>query len=134
MLIVCGSATSWIINHMLKERKGFHNRVTRRIRLLPFTLRECEELLENNGIVMTREQTIECYMVFGGIPYYLNLIDSRLSLAQNIDELMFKPYGDLKDEYDELFYMTLISANGLAKGKYASVFLNVITGDQLFSR
>ena len=107
LLIVCGSATSWIINHMLKERKGFHNRVTRRIRLLPFTLRECEELLENNGIVMTREQTIECYMVFGGIPYYLNLIDSRLSLAQNIDELMFKPYGDLKDEYDELFILCL---------------------------
>ena len=104
LLIVCGSATSWIIKHMLKERKGFHNRVTRRIRLLPFTLKECRELLENNDIVMTREQMIECYMVFGGIPYYLNLMDSRLSLAQNIDELMFKPYGDLKDEYDELFY------------------------------
>ncbi len=104
LLIVCGSATSWIIKHMLKERKGFHNRVTRRIRLLPFTLKECEELLMNNGIVMTREQMIECYMVFGGIPYYLNLLDSRLSLAQNIDELMFKPYGDLKDEYGELFY------------------------------
>ena len=53
---------------------------------------------------MTREQIIECYMVFGGIPYYLNLINRRLSLAQNIDELMFKPYGDLRDEYDELFY------------------------------
>ena len=104
MLIVCGSATSWIITNMLKERKGFHSRVTRRIQLLPFTLKECKELLENNDIVMTREQIIECYMVFGGIPYYLNLIDSRLSLAQNIDELMFKPYGDLKDEYDELFY------------------------------
>ena len=104
LLIVCGSATSWIIKHMLKERKGFHNRVTRRIRLLPFTLKECKELLENNDIVMTRAQMIECYMVFGGIPYYLNLIDSRLSLAQNIDELMFKPYGDLKDEYTELFY------------------------------
>ncbi len=104
LLIVCGSATSWIINHMLKERKGFHNRVTRRIRLLPFTLKECEELLLNNDIVMTREQIIECYMVFGGIPYYLNLIASRLSLAQNIDELLFKPYGDLKNECDELFY------------------------------
>ena len=57
VLIVCGSATSWIIQHMLKERKGFHNRVTRRIRLLPFTLKECKELLENNGIVMTQEQT-----------------------------------------------------------------------------
>ena len=104
VLIVCGSATSWIIQHMLKERKGFHNRVTRRIRLLPFTLKECKELLENNGIVMTQEQIIECYMIFGGIPYYLNLMDSRLSLAQNVDELLFKPYGDLRDEYTELFY------------------------------
>ena len=104
LLIVCGSATSWIIKHMLKERKGFHNRVTRRIRLLPFTLKECEALLENNDIVMTKQQMIECYMVFGGIPYYLNLMDPRLSLAQNIDELIFKPYGDLKDEYTELFY------------------------------
>ena len=104
LLIVCGSATSWIITHMLKERKGFHNRVTSRIQLLPFTLKECEELLENNGIVMTKEQIIECYMVFGGIPYYLNLLDFRLSLAQNIDELLFKPYGDLKEEYTELFY------------------------------
>ena len=104
LLIVCGSATSWIIRHMLKERKGFHNRVTRRIRLLPFRLKECEELLLSNDVVMTREQMTECYMVFGGIPYYLNMMDSRLSLAQNIDELMFKPYGGLKDEYNELFY------------------------------
>lgn len=77
LMIVCGSATSWIINHMLKERKGFHNRVTRRIQLLPFRLRECKELLDYNGIVMTRPQTVECYMIFGGIPYYLNLLDSR---------------------------------------------------------
>ena len=104
LLIVCGSATSWIINHMLKERKGFHNRVTRRIQLLPFSLKECEQLLENNDIVMTRPQIMECYMIFGGIPYYLNLLDSRLSLAQNVEELMFKPYGDLKEEYTELFY------------------------------
>ena len=104
LLIVCGSATSWIMNHMLKERKGFHNRVTRRIRLLPFTLKECEELLENNDVVMTREQMMECYMIFGGIPYYLNLLDFRLSLAQNVDELFFKPYGDLKDEYTEVFH------------------------------
>ena len=104
LLIVCGSATSWIINHLLKERKGFYNRITRRIQLLPFTLKECRELLENNDIVMTEEQILECYLVFGGIPYYLNLLDSRFSLAQNVEELLFKPYGDLKDEYNELFY------------------------------
>ncbi len=104
VLIVCGSATSWIITNLLTDKKGFHNRVTRRIRLLPFSLAECEELYELNDIVMTKSQMIESYMVFGGIPYYLNLFDSRLSLAQNIDELCFKKYGDLHNEYYNLFY------------------------------
>ena len=80
VLIVCGSATSWIINNLLTSRKGFHNRVTRRIQLLPFSLAECEELFELNDVVMTRNQMIESYMVFGGIPLYMNLFDSRLSL------------------------------------------------------
>ncbi|MBQ9152814.1 MAG: hypothetical protein IJ130_03270 [Solobacterium sp.] len=104
VLIVCGSATSWIVKHMLKDRKGFHNRITRRIQLLPFTLKECEDLLEYNDIIMTRPQIIESYMVFGGIPYYLNLLSTRLSLAQNIDELLFKPYGELSNEHNELFH------------------------------
>ena len=103
VLIVCGSATSWIINNLLSGRKGFHNRVTKRIRLMPFTLKECEEMFDLNDIVMTRSQMIESYMVFGGIPYYLNLFDSRLSIAQNINELCFKQYGDLRDEYYNLF-------------------------------
>ena len=88
---------------MLKDRRGFHNRITRRLQLLPFSLKECRELLDNNDVIMTKQQIIECYMVFGGIPHYLNLIDFRLSLAHNIDELLFKPYGALKDEYEELF-------------------------------
>lgn len=104
VLIVCGSATSWIINNLLTGKKGFHNRVTKRIRLAPFTLKECEELFDLNDIVITRSQMIESYMVFGGIPYYLNLLDSRLSLAQNINELCFKEYGDLHGEYYNLFH------------------------------
>ena len=104
VLIVCGSATSWIITNLLTNKKGFHNRITRRIHLAPFTLSECEELFELNDIVMTRSQMIESYMVFGGVPHYLNLLDSRLSLAQNVNELCFKEYGFLHDEYHNLFY------------------------------
>lgn len=104
LLIVCGSATSWIVDNLLKNRRGFHNRLTRQIHLMPFSLNECEALLINNGMVMTKDQIIECYMTFGGIPYYLNLLDHRLSLAQNIDELCFKEYGSLTNEYDNLFY------------------------------
>lgn len=103
VLVVCGSATSWIITNLLTNKKGFHNRVTRRIHLLPFTLLECEKLFELNDVVMTRSQVIESYMVFGGVPHYLNLLDSRLSLAQNINELCFKEYGALHSEYNDLF-------------------------------
>ena len=104
LLIVCGSATSWIIDNLLEGKKGFHNRVTRRIRLLPFCLRECKELLELNGIDLPDAQIIDCYMAFGGVPFYLNMLDPRLSIVQNIDELFFKEYGDLHDEYHILFH------------------------------
>ena len=101
-LIVCGSATSWIIDNLLGDRGGFYNRITRQIHLYPFTLGECEELYKLNDIQMTRQQMIESYMIFGGIPYYLNCFDKRLSLAQNVEELLFKQSGQLYYEYDRL--------------------------------
>ena len=104
ILFTCGSATSWIISNLLIDKKGFYNRVTRSIHLSPFSLFECEKLLNFNGIVMTRNQIIEAYMIFGGIPYYLNLLDSRLSLTQNVNEMCFKEYGYLYNEYYKLFY------------------------------
>ena len=103
LLIVCGSATSWIIDNLLGDRGGFYNRVTRQMHLMPFTLKECEDLCTLNGMAMTRQQLTECYMVFGGIPYYLNCLDRRLSLAQNIDELCFKEGGQLYYEYERMF-------------------------------
>lgn len=102
LLIVCGSATSWIIDNLLGDRGGFYNRITRQIHLFPFTLKECDDLFKANDIVMTSNQVIECYMIFGGIPYYLNCFDKRLSLAQNVDELLFNPTGQLYYEYDRL--------------------------------
>ena len=103
MLVVCGSATSWIINNLLSDKGGFYNRVTRRIHLAPFTLKECKALLEQNNVVMTNRQIIETYMIFGGIPFYLNMLDERLSLTQNVDGLIFNEYGDLHYEYRNLF-------------------------------
>ena len=104
VLIACGSATSWIITNLLTNKKGFHNRVTRRIHLAAFSLGECEKLFEFNDVIMTRSQMIESYMCFGGVPYYLNLLDPRLSLTQNINELCFREKGALHDEYYSLFH------------------------------
>ena len=103
MLVICGSATSWIVRKVFRDRGGLHNRVTRRIALQPFDLRQTKQLLEANGVVMTDYQIVEAYMVFGGIPFYLSLFDARLSLAQNINRLCFTPGGQLADEFDELY-------------------------------
>ena len=102
LLIVCGSASSWIINNVLGNTGGLYNRITRQIKLRPFTLAECLELSQNNGLNMNRRQVLDSYMIFGGIPYYLNMLDERLSLAQNVDELLIKEGGELHYEYDRL--------------------------------
>lgn len=104
LLIVCGSATSWIIENILSDSGGFYNRITRQLHLEPFHLKECEQLLNANGMSMTRRQIMESYMIFGGIPYYLNCFDRRLSLAQNVEELCFQETGQLHFEFHRLFH------------------------------
>lgn len=103
ILVVCGSTTSWMISNLVRDTGGFYNRVTRPIHLAPFTLHECEQLLLNNGFSMTRRQIIECYMIFGGIPFYFNLMKPQLSLAQNVDMLFFRENSPLRSEYNQLF-------------------------------
>jgi hypothetical protein len=102
-LVVCGSATSWIMNKIIKNRGGLHNRVTRQILLQPFTLRETELFLKSKKIVMPRLQIAECYMIVGGIPYYLEQLEKQYSLEQNIDNLFFKKTGVLRDEYSKIY-------------------------------
>ncbi len=102
-LIVCGSATTWMTSHVLGSKGGLHNRVTRRIKLAPFTLAETEAYLKSLGIVWNRYQTAEAYMVMGGTPYYLQKLQKQFSMAQNIDRLFFSENAELRDEYAFLF-------------------------------
>jgi len=102
-LVICGSATSWIMNNIIKNRGGLHNRVTRQILLEPFTLNETEQFLKSKKIMLSRFQIAECYMILGGIPYYLEQLEKSLSLSQNIDNLFFKKNAPLRDEYSKLY-------------------------------
>lgn len=103
LLIVCGSAASWIINQLINNRGGLHNRVTERINLKPFTLSETEAFLKAKGAVYDRYQLLELYMVMGGIPFYLESIQTNRSVAQNIDRLFFAEGGLLSGEYTNLY-------------------------------
>lgn len=102
-LIVCGSATTWMTNKLLGDKGGLHNRVTRPIRLAPFTLKETAEYLQSLNIEWEHKDILDTYMILGGTPYYLSLLRPELSLWQNIDELFFGRDAVLKTEYGFLF-------------------------------
>lgn len=103
MLIVCGSATSWMLDNLINNKGGLYDRLTWQIKLSPFTLGECKAFYESKGVTMSPYDIVECYMVMGGIPYYLNYLQKGRSLAQNIDQLFFERNAKLSSEFNRLF-------------------------------
>ena len=103
MVIICGSANSWVLDRLVNNHGGLYNRVTYEIKLLPFTLHECEVFYRQSSVRLSRYDIAQSYMILGGIPYYLGYISGGMSLAQNIDNLFFVRNAKLQNEFDRLF-------------------------------
>lgn len=102
-LFVCGSAASWMINKLIRNKGGLYNRVTQRIKIEPFSLQETEVFLKSKDIYVDRYQILNLYMVMGGIPYYLEQIKKGQSVTQNIENICFEETGLLKSEFQFIF-------------------------------
>ncbi len=102
-VIICGSAASYMIKHVIKSKGGLHNRLTGKIQLKPFCLNETEQLLKSNGVRLTRYDMLQLYMVMGGIPNYLEKVLPGESVAQAVDRLCFAKNGFLRDEFKNIF-------------------------------
>lgn len=102
-LIVCGSATSWIIRKIIDNRGGLHNRITHEKHLFPFTLKETREFLHQSGFTWPDINILQTYMALGGIPYYLGMLNKDQSLTDNIDALFFSGEKPLTKEYSRLY-------------------------------
>lgn len=103
VVVICGSAASWMIQNIVNNKGGLHNRITRTIRLLPFNLNETEEYLKNKGIKLDHYQILQLYMAMGGVPQYLSGIKPGESASQNIDRLYFSKDGLLRREFNNLY-------------------------------
>ena len=103
MLIVCGSATTWMIKNIIDSHGGLHNRITHEMHIHPFSLRETEQYLDAQDINWDRLSIVQIYSVMGGIPYYLSLLEPTDSVASAVDRLFFSRDADLKKEYGRLF-------------------------------
>ena len=142
MLVVCGSATSWMVNNLINDRGGLHNRVTHEMHMYPFTLRETEQYLRKVGIKWPRYIVTQLYMILGGIPFYLDMLDSDETYTENIDRMMFHSDAALKSEYQRLYdslfgrnkiYMDVIALlakhrDGLTRGEIVHALKYSVNG------
>ena len=103
ILIVCASATSWILSKIIHSKGGLYNRLTEEINLQVFTLKECEEFAKGKGLALTKNQILQYYMIFGGVPYYWEFIEKGLSYQQNVDNILFSQNAPLRDEFKYIF-------------------------------
>lgn len=103
LLVVCGSAASWMIKKVLNNKGGLHNRATQYIPLQPFTLAETDLFLKSKKVIANKYQVVQLYMALGGIPYYLEMLRPSESIPQNIDRLCFNSLGFLKDEFNRIY-------------------------------
>ena len=119
VLIICGSATSWMITNVIDSKGGLHDRLTNEMPIYPFSLKEVEDYLDAHHFLWNREMILQAYTVFGGIPYYLSLLANDESLVQNIDRLFFSHDTMMRREFRRLFntlyknpnkYMDIIKA------------------------
>lgn len=135
VVVLCGSAASWMIQKILRNKGGLHNRVTQRIRLRPFSLKETKTYLESRDVYFDHYQLLQLYMVMGGIPHYLKELKGGKSATQNIENICFKENGLLRDEFLSLYpalfnrseyHLTIIRTlatkpNGLSRGEILTV-------------
>lgn len=103
IVVICGSAASWMIQKVVKDKGGLHNRITKRIHLKPFTLLETKSFLESKQLKLNHYQLVLIYMIMGGVPHYLKEIVAGKSAIQNIDDICFSQNGLLADEFQNLY-------------------------------
>lgn len=103
LLIVCGSATTWMLDKLIHNTGGLYGRTTRELHLRPFSLHQAEKYCKYLGLTMDRYDILQTYMTLGGVPYYWSYFEKGKSLAENIDNLFFTSAGKLSDEFDKLF-------------------------------
>lgn len=103
VLVVCGSAASWMIDKVVNNTGGLYNRLTRRIYLKPFTLLETEKYFKSRSLNFTRYEITQLYVALGGVPHYLKEVKGAKSVPQQIDDICFVPTGLLYDEFPLMF-------------------------------
>lgn len=103
LLIICGSAASWMIKKVINDKGGLHGRLSAIMPLKAFTIEETERFLLDKNIYLKRKQIIELYLSIGGVAKYLTQVSSGKSPSQVINSICFSNQGMLFAEFTKLY-------------------------------
>jgi uncharacterized protein len=92
-LVLCGSMIAQM-EELLAERNPLYGRKTLALDLGPLPLREAVQFVPHYNA----EDKLITYAIFGGVPFYLQMLDTAASIRDNIVRLLLTPTGILADE------------------------------------
>lgn len=102
ILILCGSVSTWIDENIINST-AFYGRVSWTITLKELPLGDANHLLEANGFKGSTYEKFKILAVTGGIPWYIEQINSDFLADENIKRQCFTSGGVLVEEYDRIF-------------------------------
>lgn len=125
-LVLCGSSIS-IMTDIQSYSSPLYGRRTGSIKLEAFTLRDTKEYFKE---VNNLEEILKYHLTFGGIPYYLEQVDTQKTYNENIEKMFFKGtslFLDevtflLKEEFREIKnYLQILNSISRGKNKFSNI-------------
>ena len=102
ILILCGSISTWIDKNIINST-AFFGRVSLYLELTELSIPQCRELLNLQGFKGSDLDFFKILSVTGGVPWYLEQIQTHQSADENIKRLCFEKNGLLVHEFDRIF-------------------------------
>ena len=102
ILILCGSISTWIDKNIINST-AFFGRVSLYLELTELSIPQCKKLLNLQGFKGSDLDFFKILSVTGGVPWYLEQIQSHQSADENIKRLCFEKNGLLVNEFDRIF-------------------------------
>jgi len=111
LLVLCGSVSTWIEDNILNST-AFFGRVNLTLSVDPLSIAEGAEFLRRLGLNVSHYDTYKLLGIVGGVPWYLEQTNPRLTVDENIKRLAFEKGGLLVSEFERIFH-DLFNGTGL---------------------
>ncbi|MEN9654173.1 MAG: hypothetical protein RL235_285 [Chlamydiota bacterium] len=101
-LVLCGSISIWIDKNIINST-AFFGRISLYLELEELSIPECREFLKLRGFQGSDLDCFKILSITGGVPWYLEQIQTQQSADENIKRLCFEKNGLLVHEFDRIF-------------------------------